>query len=237
MVWLTAIRDAKTGADLYPKLRSILDTIDLEKVPLGYRFCTEMYRRFGYFASPADSHVADYAWCVDMDAEKRCKLSAFPVESWFGGRDANSWSQVANKVKDADAVRSFVKERRTGWMNTQIARYMLTGEYRYFPSVNVLNGGSIPNITPDVVVEIPGVIGPDFVKGLNMGPLPDQLVPICQLQGSLSNLIGDAAALGSKEIALQALLMDPFVASMTRAENILKDILEYNSQYDTRFNR
>jgi alpha-galactosidase/6-phospho-beta-glucosidase family protein len=37
-------------------------------------------------------------------------------------------------------------------------------------------------------------------------------------------------------MALQALLLDPYINSITRAEKLLEDILAYNQQYDTRFN-
>jgi alpha-galactosidase/6-phospho-beta-glucosidase family protein len=134
-----------------------------------------------------------------------------------------------------DSIKSFVNERRTGWQSTQIARIMLGGKYEYFPAINIMNNGCISNLNDDVVVEVPGVLGPDFVKGINMGPLPDQVLAFCQLHATQSNLIADAAALGDKEKALQALLIDPYISSVKKAEALLKDILDYNKQYDIRF--
>ena len=79
------------------------------------------------------------------------------------------------------------------------------------------------------------MIGPDRVNAVNVGPLPEQVAPICSLNGSITNLVADAAATGSKDMALQALLLDPTVHSMTKALPMLEEILEYNSKYETRF--
>ena len=235
MGWLLDIKSAATGEDLYPRLRKILDETPTEKAPMGYRFCTEVYRRFGYFAMPGDQHVADYAWFIDDNSQALCNISPFPVDSWFGGRDKNAWGEIYNKVNDLEAAQLFIKQIRAGWMSTQLARYLISGGYKYFPSINVVNNGAISNLSDDLIVEVPAVIGPDLVKPLQMGDLPYGLAPICQLQGSISNIVADAAATGSKEKALQALLLDPYVSGITRAENLLDDILLYNKDYDTRF--
>jgi len=207
MMWLLDVRDAKTGEDLYPKLRKILDTTDLKDIPIGYRFCTEVYKYFGYFATPADSHVADYIWFTDKSSEEKCGLYAFPVDNWFGGRDKDAWAKIAESICDnRETAEAFIQKRRTGWMSTQISRYMFYGEPRYFPALNFVNNGAISNLNNEIIVETPGVIGPDFIKPIQMGRLPDHLVPVCELQGLLSNMAGDAAATGSRELALQFLL-------------------------------
>jgi alpha-galactosidase len=235
MGWLLDIKSAATGEDLYPKLRKILDETPTNKAPMGYRFCTEVYRRFGYFASPGDQHVADYAWFFDSDMQTMSNLQPFVVDAWFGGRDRDAWGEIYNKVNDIEAAKLFIKQIRAGWMSTQISRYLISGGYKYFPSINVVNNGAIADLSDDIIVEVPGIIGPDLIKPIQMGELPYGLAPICQLHGSISNIVADAAATGSKEKALQALLLDPFICSQARAQNILDDILEYNKEYDTRF--
>jgi len=235
MGWIVSLKDSKTGEDLYPKFKNIVHNTPLKNIPLGFRYSVEMYKRFGFFPAPGDTHIADYMWCVDKDMETLCSLTLFDVDAWFGGRNAAAWSEIASKLKDMDSIKSFVNERRTGWQSTQIARIMLGGKYEYFPAINIMNNGCISNLNDDVVVEVPGVLGPDFVKGINMGPLPEQVLAFCQLHATQANLIADAAALGDKEKALQALLIDPYIASVKKAEALLKDVLEYNKQYDIRF--
>ena len=235
MMWLLDVRDASTGEDLYPKLKSILDSVPLSEIPLGYRYCTEVYKLFGLFATPADSHVADYCWSSDKGNEERCGLYPFPVASWFGGRDENAWAEIARKISDKNSAETFIKQRRTGWMSTQISRYMFSGEPKYFPALNTVNKGTIENLSPDIIVETCGVIGPDYVAHTRVGRLPDGAAAICELNGRMALMAADATALGDKQLALQSLLIDPFVNSETVAKNILEDILIENKQYYTRF--
>jgi alpha-galactosidase len=234
--WALDIRETATGADLYPKIRRMLKEIDIERVPAGYRFIAEICRRFDYICSPADNHVGDYIWCIDQATEKRTGLEPYPVDQWFGGRDAAAWAEICAGISDDESVRSFIAQRRLGWMSLQIARYMLTGGQTYFPALNVPNSGAISNLDNDIIVEVPGVIGPNSVKAVNVGPLPQAVAPICQLHGAISNLVAQAAATGSRDLALQALLLDPYIHSITCAERLLDDMLAYNKQYETRFN-
>lgn len=231
--WLLDIRDTKTGEDLYPKVRKRVQ--DPAKVPAGYKFSAEVCRLFGYFPSPADNHVADYIWCVEKDIFKDFSLAPYPVDQWFGGRDADAWGKIADGINDDEAARNYIKQRRVGWMNLQIVRHMLSGTQKYFPALNMLNNGVISNLEDDIVVEVPALIGPDGFKASAVGPLPEQVAPICALHGKITNIAADAAATGSKELALEALLLDPYVHNLKRARAYLEDILSYSMKYETRF--
>ena len=231
--WLLDIRDTVTGEELYPEIRSRIQ--DPDKVPEGYKFSAEVCKLLGFFPSPADNHVADYIWCVEKEIFKDLSLAPYPVDQWFGGRDAKAWGEIADGITDDEAAKNFIKQRRVGWMNLQIVRYMLTGTQKYFPALNMLNNGVIPNLPFDVVVEVPAIIGPDGFKASAVGPLPEQVAPICALHGQITNLAADAAATGSKVLALEALLLDPFVHNLKRAKAYLDDILTYCGNYETRF--
>ena len=233
--WATRIRDSKTGEDLYPKVMEKIRSTKIEDFPAGYRFSFEIAKDFGLIPSPADNHAGDYIWCVDETIANNAGLAPFPVSLWFGGKDAAGWSEVADKVSDKSSALRYVKERRTGWMNLLIAHHMLGEGNKYFPAINIQNNGAIPNLSDDIIVEVPGVIGPDQISAVKQGPLPDPIAAICELNGRITNIVADAAAQGSKELALQALLLDPFVHSVTRAKALLEDILEHNKKYDTRF--
>jgi len=231
--WLLDIRDTKTGEDLYPLVKENLK--DINKVPTGYKFSAEVCKLFGYFPSPADNHVADYIWTVDRNIFKDFDLAPYPVDKWFGGRDAEAWKKIADGINTHEAARDFVSKRRVGWLNLQIARFMMSGEKKYFPAINLLNTGAITNLDSDIIVEVPAIIGPNGAKAIMIGDLPEQLVPICALHGRITNIVADATVLGSKELALQALLLDPFVPNLQTAKGLLDDILEYNKDYYTRF--
>jgi len=231
--WLLDIRDTKTGEDLYPLVKKNIK--DINKVPTGYKFSAEVCKLFGYFPSPADNHVADYIWCMDRNIFKDFDLAPYPVDKWFGGKDAKAWEKIADSIDTPDIARDYVSKRRVGWLNLQVARFMMSGEQKYFPALNLLNNGAITNLDSDIIVEVPAIIGPSGAKGVTIGDLPEQLVPICALHGKITNIVADAAVLGSRELALQALLLDPFVPNLKTAKNLLEDMLEYNKDYYTKF--
>jgi len=231
--WLLDIRNTKTGEDLYPLVKENIK--DINKVPTGYKFSAEICKLFGYFPSPADNHVADYIWTVDRRIFKDFNLAPYPVDQWFGGRDAKAWGKIADGINTHEAAREFVSKRRVGWLNLQIARFMMSGKQKYFPALNLLNTGAITNLDSDIIVEVPAIVGPNGAKAITIGDLPEQLVPICALHGKITNIVADATVLGSKELALQALLLDPFVYNLQTAKSLLDDILEYNKDYYTRF--
>ncbi len=72
------------------------------------------------------------------------------------------------------------------------------------------------NLSDDLVVEVPALIGGDQIEPVNVGPLPDAIAAMCEFWGRLTNIIADGAAEGSKE-------------------KLLDEMLEYNKKYDTRF--
>ncbi|MHC4181927.1 MAG: family 4 glycosyl hydrolase [Planctomycetota bacterium] len=234
LTWVTDIVSTSTGEDLYPKLFESMEK-NPDRIPKGYKYSAELCKIFGLFPSPADGHISDYLWFADKAIQDKWGMKGFPVDEWFGNRDASAWEKIAASINDKKSAQEFISKRRTGWYNVQIARIMLSGKHSYFPAINVVNNGVIPNLPSDIIVEIPGIVGPDDIKAVKVKPLPDHIVPYCTLYGKITNLIADGAATGSKEKMFHALLLDPFVHSMDIAKKLLDDIFDYNRKYDTRF--
>ena len=233
--WVTDIRDSATGEDLYPLVMDTIRGMKAREFPGGFRFIFEAAKLLGFVCSPADNHVGDYLWFVDDTMADRCGLKPYPVDQWFGGRMADDWAEVVARYDSTEAIRSYVSQRRIGWLSLQVARYIMTAGQKYHPAINLLNNGAISNLSDDLIVELPAVIGPDGPKAVQYGPLPEVVAPYCQLIGSITNIVADASATGSRALALQALLLDPYIHSATVAEALLEDMLAYNRQYETRF--
>ena len=154
--WVTDIRHAATGEDLYPLVRETIRRTRADQFPAGYRFIFEASKLLGFVCSPADNHVADYLWFIDPPTAERCGLKPYPVDKWFGGLMANDWEALVAKYDTPAAIRKYVSQRRIGWMSVQIARSLMTAGQKYFPALNLLNRGAISNLSDDIVVEDPG---------------------------------------------------------------------------------
>jgi alpha-galactosidase len=95
----------------------------------------------------------------------------------------------------------------------------------------VYNQGAIANLPPDLAVEVPVMADGAGVHPASIGPLPEGLAALLRLQAGVQQMAVEAAARGSKELALQALLIDPVVNSSTAAEKILDELWEVNRPY------
>jgi alpha-galactosidase len=71
----------------------------------------------------------------------------------------------------------------------------------------------------------------DGIHPISLGPLPDPIAKLLTMQVNVQQLAVEAAVHASKEIALQALLIDPVVNSAEAAERILDELWEINRPY------
>jgi alpha-galactosidase len=108
---------------------------------------------------------------------------------------------------------------------------VLHNQKRFIESGVVYNRNVIPNLPSDLAVEVPIVTDAAGVHPISLGPLPDGVAKLLSMQAAVQQLAVEAAVRGSKEIALQALLIDPVVNSTTAAAKLLNDLWEVNRPY------
>ena len=99
------------------------------------------------------------------------------------------------------------------------------------PSGIVYNRGVIPNLPADAAVEVPVMADEAGIHPISLGPLPDPIAKLLTTQVNVQQLAVEAAVRGSKEIALQALLIDPVVNSASAAVKLLDELWEVNRPY------
>jgi alpha-galactosidase len=102
--------------------------------------------------------------------------------------------------------------------------------------VNVLNSeGYIENLPGNMVVEIPAACDGKGVHPIRVGALPEGPAAYMRTQGSIQRLITEAYRTRSKNLLLQALLLDPVVDSILEAEKLLDEMLELQAEFLPRF--
>ncbi|MEO5877102.1 MAG: glycoside hydrolase family 4, partial [Streptosporangiaceae bacterium] len=89
--------------------------------------------------------------------------------------------------------------------------------------LNVRNGGAIPSLAPDTTVEVPCLTGAAGPVPLPMGELPRPVRGLTQAIAGYERLASQAATLGDRRLALQALMAHPFVRSKHTAQKILDE--------------
>ncbi|MBE2271814.1 MAG: hypothetical protein IAE80_26510, partial [Anaerolinea sp.] len=98
-------------------------------------------------------------------------------------------------------------------------------------------GGLIPNLPTDAIVEVPAVVSGMGIQGLGFPALPEGVAELCRRELARSKIVVEAAATGDRDLALQAILLDPMVTDIDQARAILKDQLTDFAEFLPQFAR
>jgi alpha-galactosidase len=217
---LLEIRDRVTGEDLYPLLREKDKTHDPSFAPLSRR----LLRAFGRWLTCSDDHMGEYV-----------------AYGWEGGEHGYDFAADdrwrAELVERLDRVRSGKAAIPPEWLTPSgerggaIINGVLHNQKRFIESGIVYNNGVIPNLPHDLAVEVPLLADATGIHPISLGPLPDGIAKLLAVQAGVQQLAVEAAVHGSRELALQALLIDPVINSTTAAIAVLDELWEINRPY------
>ncbi|MGE0093457.1 MAG: alpha-glucosidase/alpha-galactosidase [Alphaproteobacteria bacterium] len=213
------IRDRASGEDLYPLLRERERSYDPTFGPLT----RTLFRAFGYWMTCSDDHLGEYlayGWesgehGYDFAADERGRAEfAAELDRVLGGRTMPAHWLTPSGARAAAVAGSILHNRK-----------------RLFDSGIVMNRGTIENLPTDAAVEVPVMTDATGVHPVSLGPLPDPVAKLIATQVNVQQLAVEAAMRGSKELALQALLIDPVVNSASAAVKLLDELWEVNRPY------
>jgi alpha-galactosidase len=230
--WIYDIRDRNTGEDLYPLLRDRwLNHYRRDFEPLT----RELFKIFGLMPTAGDSHTCEYLAWVHNPTTRPWEKYDLKLQSWDGNRRrrADRWATAEAIVKGerpVDELKGAISEGVP-----EIIEAITCNDNFYHQQLNLPNHGCIPNLPDDAIVEVPGVISGVGIRGLNMPPLPGPIAELCRRELAYSSLVIDACYTGDKDLALQALLLDPMINDIDTARAVLKDFLVEFKEYLPQF--
>lgn len=217
--WLTSVRDRASGEDLYPELTAK----EREYDPSFQPYTRRMFCWFGLWPTCSDDHLGEYqaygyeagehGYDFDGDARERVRMKEAIADFVEGSADPAAWLRPSGE-KAVEVITSIHFNRQ-----------------RFIPSAIVCNAGAIPQLPPDVAVEIPVIADAAGIHKVMCDELPAGAVGLLNMQVSAQRLSVLAAAEGSRELALQALLCDPVVNSTSAAVSIVDELFEINRPY------
>ena len=216
---LLQIRHRATGEDLYPLLRAKEKDHDPAFAPLTRR----LFRAFGYWMTCSDDHLGEYlayGWEAgehgyDFDADERWRADfSSALNRVLGGAPVPADWLTPSGERGASAIGGILHDKK-----------------RILESGIVANRGVIPNLPAEAAVEVPVLADAAGIHPISLGPLPNPIAKLLNIQVSVQQLAVEAAMRASKEIALQALLIDPVVNSASAAVKLLDELWEVNRPY------
>jgi len=113
----------------------------------------------------------------------------------------------------------------------------IVGRRRVRAILNVRNGGAIPGLPDDAVVEVPCLVEGPGVRPLPQPSLPPAVEGLVRQVVEHARLTAEAAVRGSRRCAVLALLVHPLVRSLDVAEQLVDEFLAAHRPHLPRFER
>ncbi len=183
-------------------------------------------RTFGRYPAPGDRHVAEFfSWYLRGADSDRLPWGL------QGGRDdtiryitekSDLWDRLHAQ---ADGTAPLDSGNRETERLVSIAAAMVTGAEIVELAVNLPNDGKISNLPPSAVLEVPAVVGAAGITGLSVGPLPAAIAAVLSARAQQQEFTVQAALTGRRDVALQAMALDPLVPDTATAVAILDEAI------------
>ena len=230
--WMLEVRDSRTGEDLYPLLRK-----RFLAVPGGReRLARDLLRITGYLPATGDAHLSEYLTYTHNPGTKpweRYHLRPYEFERAERGRD-ELWGEIRKMIEKGGSALRRLRELPSEGICEVVMGLSGRGDI-YRPAANVPNHGAISNLPPDTIVEVPVTFTREGTVPAQIGALPPMISELCRREAELVEYVVDASVLGSRELALQALCLDPTVDDLDVARAVLDDYLEIHKEYLPQF--
>ena len=181
----------------------------------------EILKRFGHLPITTDSHFGEYIpWAASV-ADHQGILEFY--RSYKNAMRSNH-DEALRRVADGTPPEEY-------WRVVPIIEGILTDSLHEELAVNVPNDGLIDYLPANQIVEVPGVIDKKGVHGVILNPYPKAFAALLMTQVPVNDMTTEAVLRGSKEAALQALLVDPVCHDARAAEDLLNTMLSLQKDY------
>ena len=215
-----------TGKDAYPDIRekapSRLDRLSKSLDVSLIKFILETYN---YLPYTTDNHYGEYmSWAWEI-ADLPHGRDFWEGYERYLAKMHERYKRLINKGRGDKLVKP------DGERAIPIIEGILTNSNHEELSVNLPNNGIITNLPRDLVVECPAIISRNGLQGIKLGDYPKGLAALLRTQASVQDLVVETILKKSKKIALQALLADPVVNSISQAEKTLNSMLKLQEKY------
>ncbi|MBK8417409.1 hypothetical protein [Candidatus Villigracilis saccharophilus] len=229
--WILSIHDRRTGEDLYPLLKERFFELDEKFEPLTRR----VFRDFGLFPVPGDTHLCEYLpWMSDSATKpwEKFNIRLYDWELMAGLRDF-SLDRLNEMASGSMTIEGLLNTDSEGALE-MIENISGAGNH-YHLAANLPNTGQISNLPLNTIVETPVMVDGAGVHPVFVGALPEPVAELCRRELMVAQLGVDAAVEGDYKKALQCLLLDPVIRDLDSARLVLDDYLQTYKEYLPQF--
>jgi alpha-galactosidase len=224
LTWIYDFR--RHGRDAWPLLRDKLGRD---------RFSAELFDEYGAYPAPGDRHVTEffperfahagsyYGRTLGLDA-----FSLADVLAWGEER----YAEMRREAEGAQPLDPQVLDRSSGDQEEliDILRSIMF-DTRRISSVNAPNTGFVPNLPTGAVLEVPAVATARGLRPLTVPDFPDALATIVERRLAPVGLTVEAALLGDRDLAVEAMLADGAVSDPDAARALVDRYLSAHAEH------
>ena len=169
--------------------------------------------KFGLLPITSDSHFGEYIqWAYDVTDHKG-------INDFY-----RFYKQYLSHAKPKLELK--LKERVV-----VIIEGILTDSGYEETAVNIPNSGFIAELPEWLVVEVPALVDKNGIHGISVGRPPSGFLGLLRNQVAVHDLTAAAILQKSRDLALQALLVDPIVNQYHGVEEMLDTMIEYQNEW------
>ena len=172
-----------------------------------------LLEKFHCLPITTDSHIGEYLQWAPEVADHKAVLDFYTYYK--------KWTLRGNpKIKSTQSERL-----------VSIIEGILTDERYEEAAVNLPNRGLIPQLPDFIVVEVPAWVDGKGISGIRLDSIPQGFAGLLANQVAVHDLVAQAIIEGSKDLAVQALLVDPVVDKVGAAAPLIEAMVELQPRY------
>jgi alpha-galactosidase len=230
--WVLDVYDRQTNESIYPLVRQRMSELPPDFEPLTQ----DMFKLFGLIPVQSDTHISEYVpYSSDLKEGTWQRYDIQPYDYEWSSRRRETYMNYLRRAADGlesiEPLKSEMSERHEFIMDA-----IIHNKHAYEEAVNIPNQGYISNLPDGAIVEVPGIVAADGVKGVHVGSLPEPIAELCRRQIVINNLLVDAFSTGSRDLVYQMFAIDPMIQDLDVAKSLADELIEANKDHLPVFN-
>jgi alpha-galactosidase len=184
---------------------------------------------------PGDSHLCEYLpWLSNPETKpwEKYNIQLYNWDERAAMRDAEL-GRLSEMANGKSSIEDLLESDSEGALE-MIENITCAGTH-YHLAANLPNVGQISNLPMNTIVETPVMVDGAGIHPVHVGGLPPAIAELCRRELFVSQLGVDAAVEGSREKALQCLLLDPVITDIEQAQSVLSEYLTSYREYLPQF--
>ena len=236
--FLMGIEDISSGMDLMPKFNKVAPEYFKQREE-RFEFSSltfEVFKRFGYFPYVGDNHLGEYLQFGEEFTETQDMVDWIDLTEKGGERIYRKVMRNYKRLKEGRYLKKgMLSKGISGERAVPIIEAMITNQPSYESAVNIPNNGIIDNLPQDLIIECPIIVSKAGIRGVKWGNLPKNIAALLRIEASIQDLCVEAVLTKSKEVAINALAIDPNVGSFEIADRIFSEMKELQNEFLPKF--